>query len=428
MARLKSILFRVYRVTFIVLLVMLALSRSSAAPGDEVDLIRAFTRPIEFDFVSWTLDALWIKVGQLALGTENYLSDASRKQAMLDYLNLVSEIGQVEYQLNNIYADPKIVNPEADSASLREKLSDLYRRRGQLGPLAETILQAQVGFTIDALGLDTAGQPIPPVLYHTTAPPSGLIVSPRDKIVQITDISISPDLTVDKQFALEEQVDHAFNVSSLVVGIGGVGLYPTMVMQTSDLNWLAEVVSHEWTHNYLTLHPLGLNYETSPELRIINETTASIAGKEIGRAVVGRYYPELLPPPPVEPPPNTGGSETRPSNPPAFNFNAEMHATRVAVDNLLAEGKIEEAESYMEARRQLFVENGYYIRKLNQAYFAFYGAYADQPGGAAGEDPVGAAVRSLRAQSSSLTDFLKRIAWMSSYQQLREAVESKKGE
>ena len=49
----------------------------------------------------------------------------------------------------------------------------------------------------------------------------------------------------------------------------------------------------------------------------------------------------------------------------------------------------------MEQRRQLFVENGYYIRKLNQAYFAFYGAYADVPGGAAGEDPVGPAVRAL---------------------------------
>ena len=35
----------------------------------------------------------------------------------------------------------------------------------------------------------------------------------------------------------------------------------------------------------------------SPELRTMNETTASIAGKEIGRALIERYYPELLPPP-----------------------------------------------------------------------------------------------------------------------------------
>jgi hypothetical protein len=76
----------------------------------------------------------------------------------------------------------------------------------------------------------------------------------------------------------------------------------------------------------------------------------------------------------------------------------------------------------MEQRRQLFWDNGYPIRKLNQAYFAFYGAYADIPGGAAGEDPVGPAVRQLRAQSDSLGAFLRRIAQMTSFRQLQEAV------
>ncbi len=99
-----------------------------------------------------------------------------------------------------------------------------------------------------------------------------------------------------------------------------------------------------------------------------------------------------------------------------------MHETRVHADELLAEGKIDEAETYMEARRQIFWQNGYLIRKLNQAYFAFYGAYADVPGGAAGEDPVGPAVRALRAQSKSLADFVNTIAWMTSFEQLQQAV------
>ena len=43
-------------------------------------------------------------------------------------------------------------------------------------------------------------------------------------------------------------------------------------------------------------------------------------------------------------------------------------------------------------------------------------------GGAAGEDPVGAAVRRLRAQSPSLAAFLNRISWMWSYAQLQQAV------
>jgi hypothetical protein len=99
-----------------------------------------------------------------------------------------------------------------------------------------------------------------------------------------------------------------------------------------------------------------------------------------------------------------------------------MHETRVNADALLAEGKIEEAEAYMEERRLVFLRNGYLLRKINQAYFAFYGAYADTPGGAAGEDPVGPAVRALRAQSDSLADFINSMAWMWSFEQLQAAL------
>ena len=139
-------------------------------------------------------------------------------------------------------------------------------------------------------------------------------------------------------------------------------------------------------------------------MRTINETVAGMAGKELGQAVIARYYPDFLPPPPRLHPHllllALSQHRSQPWKPPAFDYRAEMHTTRLAVDSLLAEGKIEEAETYMELRRRVFWENGYHIRKLNQAYFAFHGAYADQPGGAAGaaEDPVGEAVRTLRAE------------------------------
>ncbi len=80
----------------------------------------------------------------------------------------------------------------------------------------------------------------------------------------------------------------------------------------------------------------------------------------------------------------------------------------------------------MEDRRRFFWDHGYQIRKLNQAYFAFYGAYNDRPGGgAAGEDPVGPLVQQLREQSSSLADFLNRISWVTSYEGLQEIVNKK---
>ena len=424
--RLHRLLGLYFHLVLALLVLLTLLGSSSLPPGDHTERVRAFTRDIEFDFVGWTLDALRLKLFEATLGTGGYLSTDSRHRLVLDYLDLVAQIQQVEGYINLIYADPDIADPRLASAPLLNKMDGLHAQRDRIAPVAESVLQSQLSYVIDRLGISLGGQPIPPVLYHSTPLPTTLIVSPRQVIRLDENISLLPDFTVDKRVELEEKVDRTLNVSSLVENIGGIGMYPTMVQQTSNLDWLSEVLAHEWVHNFLTLRPLGINYLTSPELRIMNETTASIAGKEIGRALLEAFYPELVPPPPPPQPPNSSVGTTQPSDePPAFDFRKEMHETRITVDQMLAEGKIEEAEKYMEMRRIVFWEQGYrFLRKINQAYFAFYGAYADEPGGAAGkiEDPVGAAVRSLRAQSSSLADFLNRISWISSFEELQRAV------
>jgi hypothetical protein len=157
----------------------------------------------------------------------------------------------------------------------------------------------------------------------------------------------------------------------------------------------------------------------------MNETTADIVGAEVGVEVLRRYYsgvaavgiPDLSR---ISFP--AGYPDPHDVDPPPFDFRAAMHTTRVTADAMLASGRIAEAENYMEQRRRLLVENGFFIRRLNQAYFAFYGAYADTPGGPAGEDPVGPAVRALRSRSGSLAAFVNRIAWITSFEQLQQEV------
>lgn len=414
-----------FRLMLIFLAGVLLLQRSDLEPGHQLEQVRAFTRQIEFDFVSWTIDALGLKFQQISLGTASYLTPEDHSQTVLNYLALNNQLQQVEWQIYDIYANPDISDPAVASIKLRDQLQQLRTQREELAPLAESILQDHVSMVLSDLGLTLRGQPVPPVLYHISPVPRGLVVSPRDVIQQDANIAIDPEITTPEMEALEGEVDQALDVSSLVVGIGGIGLYPTMVMETSNINWLAGVVAHEWTHNFLTLRPLGASYSASPELRIINETVANLVEKEIGGAVIERFYPDFVPPPPA-PEPQINEETTPPAEPPPFDFRAEMHETRLTTDTLLAEGKIEEAEAYMEARRQMFWEQGYHIRKLNQAYFAFYGAYADEPGGPAGatEDPIGDAVRILRAQSPSLAAFLNRISWMWSLEQLLDAVEA----
>ena len=390
-------------------------------PGPEAGA-HAFTWDLEFDYVTWLADASLLKLGQAALGAERYLDEAAQRELVRETMALIQEIQNAEGQLSALHADPDQQRVSAQIAEVNAHLNELYRQRSRLGPLAESILQTQISAVLADQGFTVLGQPLPPLLFHSTPLPWALIASPRDHIAQAANISLRTELTLEEHIALEDEVAKGLNLSTLVVPVGGIGVYPTMVAQSSDLNWLIEVSAHEWAHNYLTLRPLGLLYFQSQDLTTMNETTANIVGKEMSKAVIGHYYPERLPPPPA---PVSAEAPNTASPPPApvFDFRAEMHATRVRVDALLAEGEIEEAEAYMEARRLFFWDQGYAIRKLNQAYFAFYGSYADTPIGPAGEDPVGAAVRELRARSASLIDFVNRMAWLTSFEDLQNVLD-----
>ncbi|HWR64581.1 MAG TPA: hypothetical protein VN364_00535 [Bellilinea sp.] len=405
----------------IILLVLLVTQqRSNYDLTDPAEQVLAYTRWQQFDYVSWIVDALALKFSYGSLNAANYLSGEQQRHQMFQHLDSLRRLNEVRDQIATIYADPAVENKAATSEQLSAEQAALTTQITRQQPLVEAILQHQISVVAGDLGLTVGGQPIPPLLYHVTPLPMALIVSPRQVIQQTADISVMPDLSLAEITQLEDAVANGLDVSSLVVPIGGVGVYPTMVNRTTDLNWLVEVVSHEWIHNYLTLRPVGVLYFSTPPMRTINETTANIAGTEIGEAVIQRFYPEFALEPVDEPLPDGQSQE---EEPPAFEFRSEMHETRVQTDALLAAGKVAEAEAYMEARRQVFWDNGYRIRKLNQAYFAFYGSYADQPGGAAGADPVGAAVRELRAGSVSLADFLDQMTWVTSYEALQRLIQ-----
>lgn len=410
-------------ITVILIILASATGYSNPSLTNPIEKIRAYTRNIEFDYVEWMSNAVIIKIRTASLNLPYNIERATQKEIVDEYLRVTQIILEKENLLSQIYADPNIDDKETFSQDLRNELNNYYLRQKEIAPLAESILQSQVTDVLAEIGLTSAGQPIPNVWYHSTRLPWALIVSPRDKIEQTANISLSMNLTVDEHALLESEIDKNLNSSSLVVPIGGVGVYPTMVARTTNLEWLLSTIAHEWIHNYLMFRPLGIYYSDSPETRTINETTASIAGDEIGLLMLEKFYPERLTA--SSPDPNLVSEPQDIPNPndiprPPFDFREQMYITRINTDILLAEGKIDEAEAYMEERRQVFLRNGYLLRKINQAYFAFYGAYADSPGGAAGEDPIGPAVRKLREQSDSLAEFVKAVAWITSLEELKE--------
>ena len=403
------------------LLCSVLIAGSAVSGADVVESVRAYTRSQEFDYVSWTLEALGSKLAYAALQPEKLLGQQKTLEIVNAYIAQVQKVQQLDAALEVIYADPITKDPQSAGEPLKAELMQEQAHLATLAPIAEEILQAQLSQILTELGFGMGGQVIPPVLYQVTQLPLSLVVSPRTEIKRLADISLEAGLDTLEKETLEQQVFDELDFSALVVPVGGIGAYPTMVMQTADLVWLTEVIAHEWTHNYLTLRPLGMNYNTSPDLRTINETTASLVGKELSLIWLERFYPALLPEPTQKTP--EPSAPVLDEDQPGFDFRAEMRETRVTVEAMLANGEVEEAEAYMEMRRQIFWENGYPIRKLNQAYFAFHGAYNDEPGGgAAGADPIGPAVTALRAQKPDLRSFLREISWVTSFEGLQALI------
>jgi len=409
----------VRRVLWILVLVFV-MGHSTVPLRDSVERIRKYTRQIEFEYLGWTLQALTIKFGQFSLDAVAYMPESERSSFVVAYFEELTMFDDLKGQLEEAIANPESKAEDQVLIELGENTARLRTELDKLQPIIESILQQQAAFVISEMGVDVGSKVFPPISFKFTQLPLALIVSPRDMIRQEANIQLVPSLTLEERIMLEEQVEDGLDVSSLVVNIGGIGIYPTMVLESNSVVWVVETVVHEWIHNYLTLRPLGLNYDTSPELRTMNETVASILGTEIGGKVLERYYPDFVPKPASE---ITSPSQPSSTEPPAFDFRTEMYQTRVHVDQLLAQGRIVEAETYMEERRQMFWEHGYRIRKLNQAYFAFHGAYADSPQGPAGKDPVGEAVRELWSILQSPAEFLQRMSWMNDFSDLQKALD-----
>lgn len=294
-----------------------------------------------------------------------------------------------------------------DLADLEGRLHSLRQAQGRLQDTVEEALEAEVSAVLREEGL---GLPLgivwPPVDFRFTRPPHLLVVSPRERIALEASYRLRPDMRVDEMEGVETTILSHYNKAALVERLGGLGSYPSMVAQGHDLRTTLHLIAHEYLHHYLFFRPLGWNYGADPDTTTLNETLADMAGREIGDRAFVRLGGAI---PPFAPP-------SSPS-PGVFDFNREMRLTRQEVDRLLGEGKVEEAERYMEARRQVFVQNGYPLRKLNQAYFAFHGTYAESP---ASVSPIAGQLQALRQTSPSLGAFIATVARFGSYRAFLE--------
>ena len=392
------------------LVVLITTLCAGCVPGDETNRrINTIVKGSVFSIAGWEFKTL---IGEIRpSGITGITADdiATVKQ----YFNISAQINTLEAKRK---AGQALSGTDALSAEDEATEANLQVQKGALTGRVEAILERQIRDTLTGEGLYNpfcgTGR-FPPVNFKLATPPNLLIISPREKIERVRDIMLVPNLAAADIGPIEDQIQ-ALGVSAVIEPLGGLGAtFPTFVQDDTSLEYTLKTAVEEWLHQYLAFQPVGFQYvlhllgiKQNYDIVTVNETIAGIASDEIGAQIYEKYYGGEVTPK------QTAGGE-----PPSFDFNTAMREIRITTDNLLAEGRIEQAEQYMEEQRQFLASQGYYIRKLNQAYFAFYGSYADSP---TSVDPIGTKLREIRSQADSIQDFLRQVARITTAGELDE--------
>ena len=375
--------------------------------------------PYRYSIVDWEASHLpdkWLRRVDGGFGRRSAPESPEREaERVREFFRLGLELREIERELRfPDFHNPAITEHPAPDVqqmqALELRMGQVLERLNALQGAVEETVESAVSRAAAEQGLGSVVGVFPPVDVVFTRSPHLLVMSPRDRIVRQQEFLLEPGLGGTGKESLERRiVAEEPDMAAYIADTGGVSVYPAVVAGNYGLRNGVVFTAHEWLHAWLLFRPLGRNFWSSGEMMSLNETVAALAGEELGGIAYAALTGEPLEPRSAARAPSTPGPA-----PPRFNFRAEMQETRKRVDALLAEGRVEDAEAYMEERRRVFVANGYLLRKLNQAYFAFHGTYATS---AASVSPIGGQVRELRERSASLGEFLHTVAGFGSYRE-----------
>ncbi len=394
---------------------------AGAGRGDTVSDVDRRTAPIRQDLVRWEathiLDKWWNRFAASVLRQGS--GEDARRDALATFFDLGRSIGDVDRELAQALAQPAAQGSRA-AGDVFAELEALEDQRAGTQPLVEEAIESAITAALGDLGVIDSFGPLrwPPVDF--TFEPGALVLvrSPRDEIRRLEDTLLRADVDLLAQQRLEEGVeDDDSAVSALVVRVGGIATYPAQVSPSGSLHDTLILASHEWTHHWLVFRPLGLRWWQGGELASLNETFADIVGEEVGDLALGVLTGDAFERPPWKPPVFEPSAPSADDDLEGFDFQRYMRETRVRLDELLAEGRVTDAEAWLEERRLGLLENGQPLRKLNTAFFAFHGTYAGDPHGG-GVNPIEGQLRTLRSAAGSLAEFVGQVSGITKTGQL----------
>ena len=364
--------------------------------------------PNEYNVAAWevrNLPGKWLFLAGAPF--RESLSEAEQDEVLLRFFALNARISDLANENSDLLSRGDVVD-----RSVVEELDSLRKERAAIENQVEATLESRLSQVISDEGLtrDLIWDVVwPPVDAEFTEAPRALARSPRDRIELLDATLLEANLTLGEVEAIEAEVAAEEGVSALSFNTAGIGAYPTIIDYPESYGRALEVIAHEWMHNYLFFRPLGFNYYASNDLRTMNETVADLVGRELAQEALERW-------PLGAPAPEQAASEA--PERPRLDLRDELRELRGRVDDLLAAGEVEAAETLMEERRQELADQGYFIRKINQAYFAYLNLYAGEDGSAAATNPIGPKIDELRARSENLRRFVDVVGEITSVEEL----------
>ena len=409
---------------FIALLVMVLFLAWLVPVGDRrvESVIGAVSAGHGYGLVSWEFTNFFDKWGHRAWAVLPWTptSETDRRRALDRYVVLVEELREARDLLGDAISENG--RGQGEIAAARAAVDRLTAERDSLRDGIEEFLEQAIADIIRSDAVDLVDSFVwPPVDFRIDNPPKLLVTSPRDVIRRADEVLIDPDIAIEDITRIENELAELENLSAIVLQTGGLASYPT-VIPTTDLRRLLDVAAHEWLHAYLIFNPFGRAYFNDNDVRSMNETLADIFGREVGLRVyseiTGERYiaptrPETAVSKTVSPDLSDGNDkQDEDAKTDSFDFDRFMSETRNRTDELLEEGLIDEAEAYMESRRLELVGHGHAIRKINQAYFAFHGTYAESP---SSTSPIARYLWDLREQVETVGELVKLLRPIRTY-------------
>lgn len=407
-------------VTILAIIMILLVSRGSLNLSPSGELAKSEL----YSILGWELENVsdkWIyKLN--TIGSSDSVPNELYHSTITEYISLTNRLSYLESELANHESNNKTESIYNDTAStLMQDIESTRISIVSIRDKVEEFLESEISAEIQnhAIGYTgPMGLHLPPVDFRLTYSPKVLIISPRNRIDMMESILIRSDIKQKEILSIESAIKETRQLSPYIANTGGLATYPSTISHKTSIRNIINTAAHEWLHHYLFFKPLGQSYWSTNTMRSINETTANIFAKEISDTIYSALRTSGLDDINYD---HTDRKVHKINN--LFDFRMEMRITRLEVEKMLSNDNIEAAEEYMENRRQYFIANGYYLRVLNQAYFAFHGTYADSPSSIS---PIYSQLITIRSASNSLNEFISQVSSISNHEDFLNLVDQSK--